>query len=759
MIHIQTNARHKMPPSAIPTVKVIFLLAVLVTSARAEPCVRGPIRFSLQPTCSLEALREAYAVFFDNDLMRSRSCNHTLDEDLAEVLGTSDLVDAAEELCAGADYGDAVPFHSIAGNNGAHESQFDKKYFDGGTIWNEEVETLLETGTVTKRLREDASQVKNFYDGPAQFGSVEWPNDLSNFDLDTCEIHAAMCCWVTDRQANDNNGNCASPYDTGCIDKVPADNADLCATKLDAAPESVRAESDAGVGVHHGDNADGEGAFHCHGMAWSNDPHHFTARYKANNLFYISMYDHLYQRGYVRNVPGAPMCACVEQMPVVTRSDCTQTDVQETYEVTCNANPDAPGCTAVIAKINVDFNACRGIDNRNNNDLSAYFARLHQEGHLDDTQKGALKEILVEKGNCPRAIERNLARAGIVRGFGEGVFAETLEFPEVQTNELVHGICVGGASHVSAYSSDNNLYYTQHTNFTSGQVAWDDRNYVLDGVENTVCAGGIYLQPTRHKTINRFTDIVVGANPTEDYLTICALVEYNRGRDGGWAQQAAAAHLNMKLGPSSGISWVSTGQKIAMTLLCRELPERPSSVPSKIPSASPSLSAPPSTTRAPNPSLPATVSLTLPATTTRQLVHGLCVKGATTATASASSSALSYTPVENFSSGVKAWDDRKYVIDGVEATPCAGGIFMRPNKHKQINKGAVIVFDMKRATSDYMQVCVFAEPKGGRNGGWFQSVPSTLGFTDYGTSFTGFQWGTTGSSVQNQAWGMLCAEM
>lgn len=47
-----------------------------------------------------------------------------------------------------------------------------------------------------------------------------------------------------------------------------------------------------------------EGSVHCHGFAWSEDEMEADARYKANNLFYVSMYDHMYKRGYVRNVPG-----------------------------------------------------------------------------------------------------------------------------------------------------------------------------------------------------------------------------------------------------------------------------------------------------------------------------------------------------------------------------------------------------------------------------------------------------------------------
>merc|ERR1711862_531038 len=47
-------------------------------------------------------------------------------------------------------------------------------------------------------------------------------------------------------------------------------------------------------------------------------------RYRANNLFYVSMSDHLHDRGYVRSVQGSPMCGCVEHMPIVSRSDCTE---------------------------------------------------------------------------------------------------------------------------------------------------------------------------------------------------------------------------------------------------------------------------------------------------------------------------------------------------------------------------------------------------------------------------------------------------
>ena len=87
------------------------------------------------------------------------------------------------------------------------------------------------------------------------------------------------------------------------------------------------------------------------------------------------MYDHMHQRGYVENVPGAPMCGCVEKMPMATRSDCTQVDVTEDYSVVY----DGKSIVATMDKVEVDFNACQGKNNRNN-DLYAYTHRLYEEG-------------------------------------------------------------------------------------------------------------------------------------------------------------------------------------------------------------------------------------------------------------------------------------------------------------------------------------------------------------------------------------------
>lgn len=44
------------------------------------------------------------------------------------------------------------------------------------------------------------------------------------------------------------------------------------------------------------------------GFAWADDENDPSAVYKGNNLFFVSLYDHMYVRGYVENIPSAPMC-------------------------------------------------------------------------------------------------------------------------------------------------------------------------------------------------------------------------------------------------------------------------------------------------------------------------------------------------------------------------------------------------------------------------------------------------------------------
>jgi len=123
----------------------------------------------------------------------------------------------------------------------------------------------------------------------------------------------------------------------------------------------------------------------------------------------VSMYDHLVQRGYARNVPGAPMCGCVEQMPVVTRADCTEITVTEDVTFTYNSED---GLRAEISNTDIQFNACQGANN-NNNDLGAYYERLVNEEKISEEKRDAFEEIVVGETYCREAIDEFLDSKGL----------------------------------------------------------------------------------------------------------------------------------------------------------------------------------------------------------------------------------------------------------------------------------------------------------------------------------------------------------
>ncbi len=189
-------------------------------------------------------------------------------------------------------------------------SQFIKMHYSGRGSWNEETETLLFPSDGTdpvQVLKEDAAAVNEYYLNYSRNSVFKMP-DLPQFDPSVCTAHAAQCCWPRDRQAGDNNGNCNSPYDEKCVDKDVADNTDLCYNELGKAPYANEIDAN-GFSVY-----EDEGAVHCHGFAWSPNDREITTRFRANALFFVSMYDHMHNRGYVDEIPGSPMCGCVEHV-------------------------------------------------------------------------------------------------------------------------------------------------------------------------------------------------------------------------------------------------------------------------------------------------------------------------------------------------------------------------------------------------------------------------------------------------------------
>ena len=100
-------------------------------------------------------------------------------------------------------------------------------------------------------------------------------------------------------------------------------------------------------------------------------------------------------------------------MPIVTRSDCTELDVTETSEFSWDAG--SKKLTGKLEEVgDIDFNACQGANNRNN-DLEAYYKKLVNQGKATQANLAKLQEILVGagRGKCDAAIEAFLGTKGI----------------------------------------------------------------------------------------------------------------------------------------------------------------------------------------------------------------------------------------------------------------------------------------------------------------------------------------------------------
>jgi len=101
------------------------------------------------------------------------------------------------------------------------------------------------------------------------------------------------------------------------------------------------------------------------------------------------------------------------QMAVVTRADCTEIDVDETFQFTYSK--EMSQFSGVLVDVgNIDFNACQGKDG-NNNDLDSYFERLVDEQKQTPENLASLRQVLVGtgQGQCNQAILDFMGTKGI----------------------------------------------------------------------------------------------------------------------------------------------------------------------------------------------------------------------------------------------------------------------------------------------------------------------------------------------------------
>jgi len=245
--------------------------------------------------------------------------------------------DAARRGCQDA----SVKFEEIAGNH----YQYDKEFMDGGTVLNDVLVDLpIDAGRITAASENVADdnviawpeyEAREFYE-VENYGEVQgYGAHMTNFDLDEgCDLRTAMCCFV------DNANN------------VFDDNTEVCHMDLHAARRSNHV-ANGYVKYEAGDET------HCIGFSWEDGEE--SDALKGNALFHIS-YLYRMEQGYAKNIPGAPMCACIEQMPTVEKAACVDVSGSASFTFTYNSADSITGTNTA----DVTYGDCGGDDLKTN---------------------------------------------------------------------------------------------------------------------------------------------------------------------------------------------------------------------------------------------------------------------------------------------------------------------------------------------------------------------------------------------------------
>jgi len=275
----------------------------------------------------------------------------------------------------------------------ANHYQGDKEFMDGNTDLNYPgAEVPL-----------DNARIGRFDNNADSDNVIAWPRyearktqgySMSNFDLNYCGLRAAMCCYVDNKNEADFTSNTQACYHNITEEK---------------------ASSHLVNGLSFFDFND---PTHCIGFSWSQDENNPSNFLKGNALYDIS-YKYHYETGYNNNVPGAPMCACIEQMPVVEDAKCRKVDGSAEYTFKYQGSNSLEHVTTNAA---VTYEDCGGT------------LRESYLGPVDDLPK--LQERLVGAGQCSVVKDAWLNERLFYVPGESGIFD-----PEDETKwEKVHGL-------------------------------------------------------------------------------------------------------------------------------------------------------------------------------------------------------------------------------------------------------------------------------------------------------------------------------
>jgi hypothetical protein len=314
-----------------------LLIAFMARSANAEcsgtisqftlPCTPDNFEANLAPGCTLSELE----------------------------LSATDI----ENLCK---YEAPVQFVEI---NGYY--QLDRRYFNGGGPLIDSTEPFgVEAGRI---LRFDQNLADStLVSWPEYKATLEYNENLHgyspNFNLvDSCQLNTVMCCFIDDV---DNNGFQGGDFTT-----------DVCRHDLFNSPKANHIKDGWSIFPNV------ETPTHCVGFTWEEGES--SDIFKGNALYDISLRNTV-TKGYYKSVPGAPLCGCIEQMPVVEKAGCrTAVGGAITYAFKYDAET---GAVSASNSVDVTYTDCE------EGDLAAHFKVKHAD------KADAIDDHLVGEGRC-----------------------------------------------------------------------------------------------------------------------------------------------------------------------------------------------------------------------------------------------------------------------------------------------------------------------------------------------------------------------
>lgn len=282
---------------------------------------------------------------------------------------------------------ESIPFSHVT----ARGRQFDKNYFDGGSDWN--------TGLAGTSKETNAGRIPAVASALSS-KQLSWPSHIVNFDdSDSCQLRTAMCCFT--KAQDPSTGVVSNINDATAFQNAIQPNADVCTVHLDRSPQAGHVTNGK---TYYSDGRSVEDETkdaYCTGFFWSQDQDDISTQYRANTLFHISMMDSFYNNNLVGGVPGAPMCGCVEQMPVVSHANCVKPSQARRLSVSSNSGDDKP---RLLLDASLDFVPCEEEES-----LVVAFAAANNAEEAE-----ALSKIVT--GSCVDAVDEDLTAQSYKRG-------------------------------------------------------------------------------------------------------------------------------------------------------------------------------------------------------------------------------------------------------------------------------------------------------------------------------------------------------